>query len=256
MIIIIPMAGLSSRFSKAGYMLPKYMLPINNATLFDYSVSSFKYYFNQTKFLFVARELGQTRKFISESCAKLGLVNFDIIMLDEMTRGQAETVAIGLETINATGDTPILIFNIDTFRPNFVLPKHLLLNGLDGYLEVFEGEGEHWSFVEPIDGSEYRVKRTTEKERISNLCSTGLYYFNSSRMYLRYFNQYKERNIESPSSAREYYIAPMYNLFIDDNLDIRYDIIKNNQVAHFGTPAEYESANARFPCVGDSELTK
>ena len=39
------MAGLSSRFSKGGYTLPKYMLYIKDKTLFNLAVSSFDKYF-------------------------------------------------------------------------------------------------------------------------------------------------------------------------------------------------------------------
>lgn len=45
MTIIIPMAGLSSRFTKAGYILPKYMLYAVDRSLFNVAVSSFEKYF-------------------------------------------------------------------------------------------------------------------------------------------------------------------------------------------------------------------
>ncbi|EOA0230274.1 capsular biosynthesis protein, partial [Escherichia coli] len=35
--IVIPMAGLSSRFKKAGYVKPKYMLEAHGKTLFSHS---------------------------------------------------------------------------------------------------------------------------------------------------------------------------------------------------------------------------
>ncbi|EKD6920812.1 capsular biosynthesis protein, partial [Campylobacter coli] len=45
MTIVFPMAGLSSRFSNAGYKIPKYMLEIQNQTVFYNAVLSFKCYF-------------------------------------------------------------------------------------------------------------------------------------------------------------------------------------------------------------------
>ena len=54
--IIIPMAGKSSRFYKAGYTLPKFMLPLNGKTIFEEAVSSFKKYF-KTDFFFLLQEL-------------------------------------------------------------------------------------------------------------------------------------------------------------------------------------------------------
>lgn len=40
MIIIFPMAGLSSRFAKAGYDKPKYMLDLKGNSVFFHAVNS------------------------------------------------------------------------------------------------------------------------------------------------------------------------------------------------------------------------
>lgn len=42
---IIPMAGLSSRFFKAGYNKPKYQLMLGKETVFSWAVKSFEKYF-------------------------------------------------------------------------------------------------------------------------------------------------------------------------------------------------------------------
>ena len=60
MTIIIPMAGLSSRFTKAGYVLPKYMLYVKNKSLFNLAVTSFEKYFDTCRFVFVARNVFDT----------------------------------------------------------------------------------------------------------------------------------------------------------------------------------------------------
>ena len=46
------MAGLSSRFFKAGYTKPKYQLDLNGETVFSWSVRSFERYFKTDKFCF------------------------------------------------------------------------------------------------------------------------------------------------------------------------------------------------------------
>lgn len=52
MIIIFPMAGLSSRFAKAGYTKPKYMLDLKGNSVFFHAINGFKKYFNEYKFIF------------------------------------------------------------------------------------------------------------------------------------------------------------------------------------------------------------
>ena len=232
--IIIPMAGLSSRFFKAGYSQPKYMLKAHNESLFDHAVKSFERYFKNEKFLFIARDVYDTPAFITERAEALGISNFHITVLHEETRGQAETVALGLEDCKYEG--PITIFNIDTFRPEFNYPE--FINDVDGYLEVFKGAGENWSFAQPLLKSGTKVQKTAEKEAISDLCCTGLYYFSSSNVFLKIFYEYTELP-KSEWAKGELYIAPLYNLLISRGGNIHYNEILREEVIFCGVPSEY-----------------
>lgn len=232
------MAGLSSRFFNAGFDKPKYMLYAQSDTLFAHSVLSFKEYFKTDDFLFIVRNIYDTPKFVELECIRLGIEKFKIVVLEQETRGQAETVAFGLLNAGISGDESLTIFNIDTFRCGFKYPN---LNKLgDGYLEVFSGEGDNWSFVLPESSISKRVIKTTEKDPISNLCSTGLYYFNRSSDYMSAFYSYQEK----PSSEwvkGELYIAPLYNELINAKKDIYYNIIDSKDVIFCGTPEEYDA---------------
>ena len=171
--ILITMAGLSSRFYNSGYTIPKYALELNGRSVFEWAVRSFENYFGSEKFLFVVRP--------------------------------------------------------DYRKPDF-LPH------CDGYLEVFHGEGTHWSFVEP--GENASVIRTTEKERISDLCSDGLYYFKSQKQFCGIF----EEAVAADEQAKgEFYIAPLYNRLIDMGGVVKYDVIGPAQIDFCGTPDEYEA---------------
>lgn len=236
MIIIFPMAGLSSRFAKAGYEKPKYMLDVDGRTVFFHAVSSFKKYFYEAKILFVYRNIQNTKEFIIKECQDMGIKDYEIVELDFETEGQAHTVELGLRKANISKDENILIFNIDTFRPNFILPKELDFGNIDGYLEVFEAEGEQWSFVLPENENSNKVVKTTEKERISSLCSSGLYYFKKAEDFLRIFDEILQKN---DRSKNEFYIAPMYNYLIKEGRDIRYSKITLDEIIFCGTPDEY-----------------
>jgi len=224
--IIIPMAGLSSRFFKAGFTQPKYMLMAHGKSLFEWSLKSFENYFSIEKFVFICRDVYDTPAFLKSELEKIGIENFEIVILERETEGQASTVLLGLENIDDNDD--LLIFNIDTWRHNFVFDKR----DSDGYLEVFAGEGEHWSFVLP--GKNEKVLRTTEKERISNLCSNGIYYFKNKKIYLDAYHKLKKDN------PKEMYIAPMYNYLIDNGGKVHYTLIDYAAHTFMGTPVEYE----------------
>ena len=232
--IVIPMAGLSSRFFKEGYTRPKYMLEAHGKTLFDHSVNSFERYFSSEKFLFIVQDAYNTPEFVRESAKALGILNFEIFILEQETRGQAETVAIALGNDGYKGS--ITIFNIDTFRPYFKYPN--LANLGDGYLEVFQGSGDNWSFVKALNDDSKRVIQTTEKNPISDLCCTGLYHFSTVIDYLDAYNDYLAKP-ESEWEKAELYVAPLYNYLISNNKKIYYNLIDKKEVVFCGVPDEY-----------------
>lgn len=232
---VIPMVGKSSRFFKEGYSEPKYKLLINEVSVFEHSVRSFERYFTTDKFLFLVRSDYSASQFVKHHVKEMGILDFIIIEFEEETQGQADTVYQGLAKAKNSfpSDEPIYIFNIDTFRPGF--EKSNKRND-DGYLEVFKGEGDHWSFALP--GEQEKVVRTTEKDRISDLCSNGLYYFRSCAI----FNEAFENSVKEDLKAKgEFYIAPLYNYLIKNGLSVSYELVDISKIIFCGTPDEYKS---------------
>ncbi|SIQ13844.1 hypothetical protein SAMN05880558_102123 [Aeromonas sp. RU39B] len=225
--IIIPMAGLSSRFFKAGYSEPKYKLSAHGKTLFNWSLSSFKQYFDSELFIIICRDVYDTPAFVASQLDQMGVKHYQIKTLEAETRGQAETVALALDLV--PDNEPLLIFNIDTCRHQCTYPDA----PYDAWLEVFEGEGDHWSFAK-IDANTDLVTETTEKVRISNLCSNGVYYFKDKVTYNLAYQQLKR------DTQTELYIAPMFNYIIGSGGKVGYRLVPISSHIFMGTPAEYE----------------
>ncbi|MEH6509583.1 capsular biosynthesis protein [Halopseudomonas aestusnigri] len=235
--IVIPMVGMSSRFFNAGYNKPKYMLEIDGKSVFSLAVESFKSYFESDSFLFVVRSDFDAAKFVRCEAERLGLLDFDVVVIDGSTRGQAETVALGLQAMSDISDEELIIFNIDTFRPGYKKPD--FASDVCGYLETFIGSGSNWSNVEPADLGSNVVKRTAEKQSISEFCCTGLYFWRSADCYLRIYDEYAKSDARELDGG-ELYVAPMYNICIRDGGDIRFTVIDESEVIFCGTPDEYE----------------
>ncbi|UJZ94016.1 glycosyltransferase family 2 protein [Photobacterium damselae subsp. damselae] len=235
--IIIPMAGLSSRFFKAGYKKPKYMLDAHGISLFDHAVNSFKAYFKTETFLFIVRDVYGTVEFVKQRVNALGITSFNVVVLQEETRGQAETVYLGLKQLNLNNNDSMTVFNIDTFRPDFQYPNLTLLG--DGYLEVFQGSGDNWSFAKPKNNETTEVVETAEKRAISDLCCTGLYHFAHNKDFIEAFDFYTQLPPEMWDKG-ELYIAPMYNHLIKENKSIHYHLIEREEVIFCGVPSEYD----------------
>lgn len=235
MTIIIPMAGLSSRFTQAGYVLPKYMLYVKNRSLFNLAVSSFDKYFDSCRFVFVARDVFDTKTFIEKECELMGIKDFDVVILPAPTKGQAETVLEGIQRAAVPKNESVLIFNIDTFRPGFTFPEDI--KQWDGYLEVFVGSGKNWSYARTESEDSTLVVETAEKQEISRYCSTGLYYFASAELFEKAY----ALNMEHPLNGKmELYVAPLYNHLIALSYKIHIHVIDRTEVIFSGIPAEYE----------------
>lgn len=235
MTLVFPMAGLSRRFSEAGYAVPKYMLPLASDTCFDRSVAGFAAAYPARDMVFVMQAAFDTPAFVAARLAALGLTAARSVVLDGPTAGQAETVERGLDE---AGDGELAIFNIDTFRAGYARPE--FAGRVDGYLETFVGEGDGWSFVADDGAGCRRVARTTEKVRISNLCSTGFYQF----ARVDDFRTALAAERASPSCP-ELYVAPLYNHLIAAGGDVRYTVIDRAEVTFCGVPAEYEALMAQ-----------
>ena len=235
MTILIPMAGLSSRFTRAGYVLPKYMLYVKNRSMFNIAVSSFEKYFDTCRFVFVARDVFDTMTFITRECELMGIKDYEVVILPAPTKGQAETVHEGIVRAAIPVDEPLLIFNIDTFRPGYTFPEQI--DQWDGYLEVFEGSGKNWSYARTESDDSTLVVETAEKKEISKYCSTGLYYFGTTRM----FEQAYDYNCSHPINDKmELYVAPLYNHLIAWSKRIHIHVIRRDEVIFSGVPEEYE----------------
>jgi hypothetical protein len=239
--IVIPMAGASSRFTRAGYTVKKYRLMAHGHSMFAWSVCSFQAQFAHEDFLFICLAEDGARPFIEEECARIGLARYRIVELPSFTKGQADTVHAGLLADgSATSEQPITIFNIDTIRSEVRIPPDLF--PMDGYVETFRGEGSAWSFVVP--GPAHSVLQTTEKVRVSDQCSTGLYYFGSCRTFCRFYEQVTAAPDEFEKNWGEHYIAPLYNLLIQAGLSVKYSEVPMSEIAFAGTPDEYEAFKA------------
>jgi len=242
---VFPMLGRSSRFFNAGYTLPKYKLPLGKEgeIVFDHVLGSFWRYFSTDLFVLLCREDADDRTFLIERMRALGVRRFEVIEHVGETNGQAESVELSLSV--APEDEELFIFNIDTVLYNF--DKDPARQEVAGYLEVFRGAGTHWSFVEP--GSDYlcQVARVTEKERISDFCSNGLYYFATVRTFKNALNAYRQKQ---QKIGGELYVAPLYNEIIQRGQLVRYKLVVASEIGFCGVPNEYvELAKSPKPFI-------
>ena len=234
MTIIITMAGLGTRFRKAGYSCPKYMIEAKGKTLFDWSMDSLIGY-NKfvSKYIFVVRKEDGSEQFIQNHMAGYGIKNIEIIGIDTMTDGQATTCMFAIPFCNPNEE--ILIYNIDTYvEPNEMKYEDI---SSEGHIPCFHAEGDHWSFVKLDEGG--NAIEVREKERISDNCTLGAYYFKSAGLYQKLYEEYYAN--DNKMEKNEKYIAPLYNYMIEKGMKVTISIVHAQKVHVLGTPEELEA---------------
>lgn len=229
MTVIITMAGLGTRFRKAGYQLPKYMIEAKGKTLFEWSMDSLLDYNSYVKtYIFVVREEDHAASFIEEKFVSYDIQNIRIVELDHVTGGQAESCMLAIPYCSQ--EDAVIVYNIDTYVEANIL-KYADISG-DGYAPCFQAFGDHWSFVK-LDESGNAVE-VREKKRISDNCTLGAYYFSSAALFQQLYEEFYKDYMEN----NEKYIAPLYNLMIEKGMSVRISIVDDKKVHVLGTPEE------------------
>jgi dTDP-glucose pyrophosphorylase len=228
--IVIPMAGLGSRFSKAGYTFPKPLIDINGKPMIQLVVENLNI---KANYIFIVQQEHYT-KYCLKYLLNLIAPNCTIICIEKVTEGAACTVLLAKEYINK--DTPLLIANSDQFlewnSSDFLYSMNSTpQSGIDGGILTFESLHPKWSYVK-LNQDGY-VELVKEKEVISNIATTGIYYWSKGSNFVFYAEQMIQKNIRVNN---EFYVAPVYNEAIQDKKKIK---IKNCDAMYgLGTPED------------------
>ncbi|MBR6159561.1 MAG: glycosyltransferase family 2 protein [Lachnospiraceae bacterium] len=232
--IVITMAGLGTRFKKAGYDMPKYEITVHGRTLFAWSMESLAGFDSpENDHYFIVRREDDAADFIRSQWEELGRAGgMHIIELDEMTDGQATTAMLAAGYWKS--GEPLLVYNIDTYVEAGCMRTEDISG--DGFIPCFNAPGDHWSFVATDESGD--AVEVREKQRISDNCTLGAYYFSSCALYEQMYREYYSGtgNLE----AGEKYIAPLYNHMISKGMKVRISLVDERAVHVLGTPEELE----------------
>ena len=241
-IVAITMAGLGTRFRKAGDEKPKYQVEVLGRPLFDWSLLGLAAFAAAGwRFCFAALKSDQAGGFIRERCGALHIEVERIIELEALTDGQATTALLLIEAVPDA--SPIAIFNIDTFvRPGAIDPTQIPA-AASGWIPCFPGPGDSWSFARTND--EGRVVEVREKQRLSPHATLGLYWFASAGLYRRAYASYFAGGQGVEKGER--YIAPMYNQVIAEGLAVEILDVALSDVGMLGTPEQVRDFAASPP---------
>lgn len=234
--LIVPMAGLGTRFTEKGYKIPKPILPIGSQRMIEIVLQNLTSHHVEKVVVVTKTEISE-----SSSLPKL-LTNFqckvEIILVNETTEGPASTCFLAKNHIDL--NKPLVIANSDQYLDTDISVQYENWDGADsdGLIWAMEDNSPKWSFVRTSD--EGRALEIREKIVISKFATCGVYAFSKASDF---FDAYLEMVHVNDRTNNEFYVAPTYNYLISRGKNIRViNLGPARTVMHgLGIPEDYEA---------------
>lgn len=211
--IVIPMAGLGSRFAKAGYTLPKPLIPVCGVPMIRLVIDNTMPLVPH-RFIFICQRAHATEYGLRDKLTTWA-PGAEVIELDGLTEGAACTVLTARAFID--NDDALMIANSDQYVDIPIDPYVAAMDarGLDGLIMTMQADDPKWSFA-AIDG-QGMVTRVVEKEAISTHATVGIYNFRRGADFVRGADDMIARDLRVNN---EFYVAPVYNQLIAEGAKI------------------------------------
>ena len=228
--ILIPAAGLGSRFQKRGFKLQKPLIKLENKTLIEHSVSSLDI---EGNYIFVIRKLDKNSNIELITALRNIKPECKVIEIDYVTEGSASTCYLAKDFIN--NDDELIISNCDQIL-KWDSKKFLeYSSNYDCSVLTYKSNEDKNSFIK-IDENNKGIK-IREKEVISDNALVGVHYFKKGSDFIKSYEHIFNSKIKSKN---EYYVSTVCNNLINEGKDVvNYSFQENEVYYSTGTPEDY-----------------
>lgn len=233
--LVIPMAGLGTRFTEAGYDTPKPLLPIHGVPMFQVVLGNLLTE-QVDRVLIVARAEFDIGLLVSEMEISTG-VPMHLIEIDYTTGGPADSVElalpymdVGLPVVTANSDQYV---DVDIHR----FYDELLFGEIGGNILTMQDDDPKWSYARLDENGD--VIEVREKQVISTFATVGIYGFATAARLKQAFDDMRKADARVNG---EFYVAPAYNELTSRGVRITaHDLGPVATVMYgLGTPKDYE----------------
>jgi len=237
--IVIPMAGLGSRFSKAGYLLPKPLLPVHGRPMIEVVIENLRPSIPH-RFIFICQKEHLDQFNLAKTLHAAG-PNAEIIPIDHLTEGAACTVLLAEQFIN--NHNALMIANCDQYisvSMDAYLAK-MVEGKFDGFIMTMTANDPKWSFVRLNENEE--VVEVVEKRVVSSEATVGVYNYSHGCDFVQ---AAKEMMAQDDRTNNEFYVAPAYSYMINKKQRIGYLNIGSERAGMYGLgiPEDLEYFNS------------
>jgi dTDP-glucose pyrophosphorylase len=240
--IVIPMAGHGSRFSKAGYILPKPLIPVHDQSMIQLVINNLRPKCVH-RFIFICQQKHLDEFDLREKLNKFA-PGCEVLAVDQVTDGAACTVLLARSFID--NENSLMIANCDQWidiNVNNYL-KAMDKNTLDGLIMTMKAASPKWSYIRFDDQGE--PCELVEKQVVSDEATVGIYNYRSGANFVAAAESMIAKNLRVNN---EFYVAPTYNEMIVKSLKIGYYNIGTDAAGMYGlgTPDDLERFLANPP---------
>jgi len=217
--VLVPLAGRGQRFLDVGVKTPKPMIQIDGKSIIEWSLGCVDT--SECNLIFVVRAEHVSDYDIDGFLKQKFGQAITVVVANHDTQGSVDSCLLAKQFID--NDLPLIVHTSDVY---FEVGEQLggkyygrfdpaAAGGRDGLILTFKSNSPNYSYSK-LDFKGH-VEEVAEKTVISNNASTGVYCFSSGKMFVSYAEKYIP-NPEDPACdmSAEYYIAPLYNLMIED----------------------------------------
>lgn len=206
--VVIPMAGLGSRFAKAGYKLPKPLIDVFGKPMIQLVIENLTPKTYETRFIFLCQKEHLEQYNLAKKLMQWS-PGSEVVEVNGLTQGAACTVLLAKNLIN--NQTPLMIANCDQFVDCLIddFLDAWFKQGFDGMIMTMTANDPKWSFV-GFD-SKGNPERVVEKEVISTEATVGIYGFKQGASFVK---EAEEMIANEERVKNEFYVAPTYNKLI------------------------------------------
>jgi dTDP-glucose pyrophosphorylase len=233
--LVIPMAGLGSRFAEAGYRDPKPLIQMHGVPMIRLIIDNLRPA-QPHRFIFIG-QAAHVQAYGLEAALQRWAPGCEIVQLDGVTEGAACTVLHAADVID--NEQPLMIANSDQYLA-MRIDDYLAFCArpeIDGCIMTMTASDPKWSFA-AVDGRGF-VTDVREKEPISHHATTGVYNFSRGADFVRAARQMisADKRVNG-----EFYVAPVYNELIAEGACVAiFDIGPHGDgMFGLGTPADFE----------------
>lgn len=226
--IVMPMAGAGTRLSPVRAALPKPLVPVAGRPMFAWAWEGLRDV-DCSLLVAVVLRADDERFAIAEAVRRrVRDVPVEVVTLDRPSDGQLSTVLAAAPLLDGED---ALIASCDTYvrGPLAAAVHRACRRNLHGLLSVGRMPGDRWSFVRLNDDGE--PVEVAEKRRISDLASTGIYWFSSGTEFLHHAHSHLRERDGAPG---ERYVMPLYQRYLDHGLPI--GVTTADEVLDMGDP--------------------